>query len=549
MIPALLGDGLILREVAQSLRSKRSIYLLSVRRRQRHRDAHWTIGEIAQACTEAICAEQATGPYALAGSGFGGLIAYEVACRLRARGQAVEMLGLIGVHFYADDRHAFSGLRHSLWAIRSRFPIHRVRSLHRWPAYLLAALRTRSMSRPDETANHLSASEIDIYEEIAAYKPPRYDGRVSVFRSSPGCFGADGPLSMLRRAAAAVEVYDFWQGAGGAPARGLDFALAEQLDRCLGSADAGDNRGELRNPAGPVLNVPLALPPREPGEKGACLTQLFARLAGRESRIDARKLAIVVAHPDDETIGIGGQLNRLEKASIVHLTNGAPRDLRYARAAGFATRAAYSAVRRAEFERAMAEGEAQHVLPMWFNIDDQALAVHLAEAARALARLFANLGTEIVLTHPYEGGHPDHDAAALAVRAAAALVARAGMNPPDIGEMTFYHPGSSDLVIQQFVPEPNSSEVAVALDERVWNRKQRMVAQFRSQRDTVEPFNARFERFRHAPSYDFGRQPNQGAMQYDFKQWRYVVRVALAELGLTEQMDPQRAGILASAAG
>jgi N-acetylglucosamine malate deacetylase 2 len=322
------------------------------------------------------------------------------------------------------------------------------------------------------------------------------------------------------------------------------------LDRCLGGADASDNRGALRNPPGSAPSVPPpAPPPREPGEKGTRLTQLFASLAGRERRIDARRLAIVVAHPDDETIGIGGQLSRLERASIVHLTNGAPRDLRYARAAGFATRAAYSAVRRAEFERAMAEGEAEHVLPMWFNIDDQALAVHLAEAARALARLFANLGVEIVLTHPYEGGHPDHDAAALAVRAASALLARAGMNPPDIGEMAFYHAGSRHLVIQQFVPEPNWSEVTLALDESVWNRKQRMVAQFRSQRDTVEPFNARCERFRRAPSYDFGRQPNQGAMEYDFKQWHYVVRIALAELGLTEQMDPQRARALAGGGG
>ncbi len=40
----------------------------------------------------------------------------------------------------------------------------------------------------------------------------------------------------------------------------------------------------------------------------------------------AERVMIVVAHPDDETIGLGAQLRRFEDALLVHVTDGAPRD-------------------------------------------------------------------------------------------------------------------------------------------------------------------------------------------------------------------------------
>ena len=47
---------------------------------------------------------------------------------------------------------------------------------------------------------------------------------------------------------------------------------------------------------------------------------------------------IVAAHPDDETIGMAGQLPGLaRRAVIVHVTNGAPRNPADAHAAGFAS--------------------------------------------------------------------------------------------------------------------------------------------------------------------------------------------------------------------
>src|ERR1051325_5216230 len=48
-------------------------------------------------------------------------------------------------------------------------------------------------------------------------------------------------------------------------------------------------------------------------------------------RLAGSRLAIVAAHPDDETIGAGAYLARLSQAIFIHVTDGAPRDMRDAR--------------------------------------------------------------------------------------------------------------------------------------------------------------------------------------------------------------------------
>jgi hypothetical protein len=64
--------------------------------------------------------------------------------------------------------------------------------------------------------------------------------------------------------------------------------------------------------------------------------------------------AVIVVHPDDEVIGTGARLPRLREAIFIHATDGVPRDLHEARAAGFVTRDEYAQARRRVLEAVLA---------------------------------------------------------------------------------------------------------------------------------------------------------------------------------------------------
>ena len=76
-----------------------------------------------------------------------------------------------------------------------------------------------------------------------------------------------------------------------------------------------------------------------------CEAALFAH--SQRPRIAARVL-LVAAHPDDETVGVGAQLHRCDDLILLHLTDGAPRNLADARRHGFDDAPSYGAARARE---------------------------------------------------------------------------------------------------------------------------------------------------------------------------------------------------------
>lgn len=130
---------------------------------------------------------------------------------------------------------------------------------------------------------------------------------------------------------------------------------------------------------------------------------------------------LVVAHPDDETIGLGGHLGSLPGLSVLHLTNGAPHDPAFARAAGLATPEEYAEARARELDRAMDIAGVDASRRRSLALPDQEASEHLVAIARAVRVLVRASAARVVPTHAYEGGHPDHDGAAAASRRRASL--------------------------------------------------------------------------------------------------------------------------------
>jgi N-acetylglucosamine malate deacetylase 2 len=153
---------------------------------------------------------------------------------------------------------------------------------------------------------------------------------------------------------------------------------------------------------------------------------LQALLSGGRQPMAADRLAVVVAHPDDETIGAAGLLLRTTGAHVVLATDGAPRAAAVAGEHGFASFQDYAAARRRELAAALAIAGVPLERQIMLGFADQGATHGLAQLGAMLAGVFIARNIAMVVTHAYEGGHPDHDAVAFAVQAAARLLQQRG---------------------------------------------------------------------------------------------------------------------------
>lgn len=210
---------------------------------------------------------------------------------------------------------------------------------------------------------------------------------------------------------------------------------------------------------------------------------------------------LVAAHPDDETIGAGiwmARHKRRERITIVHVTDGAARDS--------PDREDHAQTRRRELHAAVALAGIPPNQCLNLGFMDKEAWLHMSELVERISELIRQLRPRMIMTHPYEGGHPDHDAAAFGV--AQALEGRTAH-----WEFTSYHAGRHGIVTGEFLgPEP-TRVIRLAPGER--HLKRAMFAAFPSQRHVLEMFGLDHEAFRRAPAYDFTQPPHAGELQYE----------------------------------
>jgi LmbE family N-acetylglucosaminyl deacetylase len=267
---------------------------------------------------------------------------------------------------------------------------------------------------------------------------------------------------------------------------------------------------------------------------------LIDRFCSEES-VAREKLTtlIVVAHPDDESIGAGARLKHLGDAFVVDVTDGAPRDDECARRHGFDTRDEYAEARHRELVNALAIAGLPQDRLVALGFVDGEVTFRLPELCLRLTELMEDIRPDVVLTHPYEGGHTDHDATAFAVHLACGVLRREGLRPPAILELTSYHARNGQRVVQQFLPHERADRDlrTILLDDDDREAKRRIFECFESQQSVLTNFSTEFERFRPAPRYVFTRPPHDGVLNYERyghpdrgKRWREQAERALRML-------------------
>lgn len=207
-------------------------------------------------------------------------------------------------------------------------------------------------------------------------------------------------------------------------------------------------------------------------------------------------------------------MGRFGDSHFVHVTDGAPRNEQDSRAHGFRRLDDYRRARREEFDRMLERAGIPNASQECLGIPDQEASLQLAELTRRIVRLIAERRPEVIFTHPFEGGHPDHDACAFAVHHAVAatddslpIVEAPFYNAPHRGEFQFL---PADVPVEDVEYELTAADL---------KRKHALIDCFTSQRQTLSGFNATTERYRLAPEYHFCAPAHHPPVLYDQYPW------------------------------
>jgi len=248
---------------------------------------------------------------------------------------------------------------------------------------------------------------------------------------------------------------------------------------------------------------------------------------------DFVRALLVAPHPDDEVLGAGIWLrrHRNRELHVVHLTDGSPLDMQDARAHNMASREEYAEVRRKEVHAALAliPIPARNCVQLPFV--DKETYKSLVDVVEAVDEVICRVRPDLVLAPAYEGGHPDHDAAAFAVWMVSRRRSFASL------EFPLYHAGQDgEMVVSKFAGGGEAEQV-LELSPEECQAKRAMLECFPSQAEFLSRFPIGSERFRPVPARDFTKPPHPAPLLYERwgwgisgEEWRQHAQEAVSRL-------------------
>ena len=212
------GNWMSMRALAMAMPGDQPFYCLQARGLDGRTAPFTTVEETAACYVEYIRSVQPNGPYNLGGGCYGGLVAFEMACQLRAVGERVDVLALIDATNHAYGRHVpksrllyfklsfiFRRTIHHLRQLEETNPAERRRYL--WQRFKIG-WRVITEAKDVFSADGMSIDPNDEYRDRAAsdssgddfeenldrirdaslaasrkFIPKPYDGQVTVFRA------------------------------------------------------------------------------------------------------------------------------------------------------------------------------------------------------------------------------------------------------------------------------------------------------------------------------------------------------------------------------
>lgn len=257
---------------------------------------------------------------------------------------------------------------------------------------------------------------------------------------------------------------------------------------------------------------------------------------------------ILVAHPDDESLGLGGLLQRLPLSLVVFACDGAPGGFGLHRE--FGSLKEYSELRFQEASRVFRyiphSSFKRLSRPNGSFFSDMHLFEDLPAAAISLRAMAQSFSPDAIISHAYEGAHIDHDACAFLAMHIAATVSAKRFEFP-----LYWTDQDGKVVLQQF-RDGHSGEADVMtwqLSETEIECKKKMLAEYHTQRGTISTFSPNHERMRAAdtngasftiaPCRDYMYQ-NQRPPFYHTRHHRISARALLKKFAEFEDWQKQR---------